>query len=151
MCVQCNQESKYSTCRKCQKKNTYIKNKDKILAKNRAYGQRWRKTDRYKEYLSEYKRLNKDKLNEYKRIYNSGRRAKLREGKVSVEEWNTILKSQNFCCTYCRIEDRKLTIDHIVPLSKGGLHTKENVCGACMKCNLSKRAKDLSEWLTEIQ
>lgn len=35
-------------------------------------------------------------------------------------------------------------IDHIVPLSKGGLHDISNVAGACKPCNLSKGNKLLS-------
>jgi 5-methylcytosine-specific restriction endonuclease McrA len=30
------------------------------------------------------------------------------------------------------------TVDHIVPLSKGGLHVEDNVQLACMACNASK-------------
>lgn len=30
------------------------------------------------------------------------------------------------------------TIDHIIPISRGGTHTWDNVAPACLKCNLDK-------------
>jgi 5-methylcytosine-specific restriction endonuclease McrA len=44
-------------------------------------------------------------------------------------------------CFYCG-NKRKLTIDHIIPISKGGGHTRDNVVMACKSCNSSKNAKD---------
>jgi 5-methylcytosine-specific restriction endonuclease McrA len=40
-------------------------------------------------------------------------------------------------CQYCG--DRADSIDHVVPRSKGGPHTWENVAAACRPCNLTKR------------
>jgi len=40
--------------------------------------------------------------------------------------------------------DRYPTIDHIVPLSKGGKHEWNNVGLACMKCNRKKSDQLLS-------
>ena len=37
--------------------------------------------------------------------------------------------------------------DHIVPLVKGGPHSRENLAPACARCNLSKGGKYLAEWL----
>lgn len=39
-----------------------------------------------------------------------------------------------------RLHDRKATIDHITPLSRGGDHTYANVQTMCWKCNHQKRA-----------
>lgn len=36
-----------------------------------------------------------------------------------------------------------LSVDHIVPISKGGDHTPENALATCLACNLAKRAKPL--------
>jgi 5-methylcytosine-specific restriction endonuclease McrA len=42
-----------------------------------------------------------------------------------------------FCCQYCgSAED--LTFDHIVPRSRGGRTTWENIVTACARCNLAK-------------
>lgn len=46
-------------------------------------------------------------------------------------------------CQYCG--RRADSIDHIVPRSKGGPHTWENVVAACHRCNSSKRDRMLAE------
>lgn len=48
-------------------------------------------------------------------------------------------------CFYCGGSDR-LTIDHVVPLSRGGLHHPENLVAACFPCNRSKSNLLLCEW-----
>jgi len=40
-------------------------------------------------------------------------------------------------CQYCG-SDRRLTVDHVVPRSKGGAHAWENVVTSCAPCNLRK-------------
>ena len=51
----------------------------------------------------------------------------------------------NFTCQYCDNETRSLTIDHIVPRSKGGQHDWENVVSACITCNHKKAGLTLKE------
>lgn len=41
-------------------------------------------------------------------------------------------------CNICGKADVALTIDHIIPLSKGGTHTVENVQPLCVNCNCKK-------------
>lgn len=51
----------------------------------------------------------------------------------------------NFTCQYCGIQTRDLTLDHVVPRSKGGPHTWENLVSACKQCNHRKGGKTLDE------
>jgi len=51
----------------------------------------------------------------------------------------------NFTCQYCGRHGHELTIDHIIPRSRGGLHTWENVVSACRPCNHRKGGKSLAE------
>ena len=46
-------------------------------------------------------------------------------------------------CQYCGAQAEN--IDHIVPRSKGGLHTWDNVVAACRRCNARKRDHLLEE------
>jgi len=49
-------------------------------------------------------------------------------------------------CRYCSLED-DLTIDHVVPRTKGGLDLLENLVVACRRCNSEKSNRDLDEFL----
>jgi 5-methylcytosine-specific restriction endonuclease McrA len=60
-----------------------------------------------------------------------------------------VLKRDQFRCQYCGKNHSYLTIDHIVPKSRGGRTTWENVVVACQSCNLIKGDRSLSE--TDLQ
>ena len=57
--------------------------------------------------------------------------------KVVLSKRN-ILKRDNHQCQYCGSKGGKLTIDHIVPRTKGGKSTWENLVCACVSCNNKK-------------
>lgn len=48
-------------------------------------------------------------------------------------------------CCFCGA-DKKLTLEHMVPLSKGGLHVEENLLGSCKSCNSSKHNHPVEDW-----
>lgn len=64
---------------------------------------------------------------------------------LTPAEWRTILAEANGHCHYCG-KEAKLTLDHVIPLSKGGKHSKDNVVAACRRCNSSKGARTPEEW-----
>ena len=43
-----------------------------------------------------------------------------------------------WCCVYCGTNGGRLTLDHVVPRSRGGSSVWENVVTACAPCNLRK-------------
>jgi len=51
-------------------------------------------------------------------------------------------------CHYCgqATPPRDLTMDHIVPVARGGKSTKGNVVPACKACNNAKKQKLAMEW-----
>ena len=49
-----------------------------------------------------------------------------------------ILRRDNFTCQYCGNNDNSLTVDHILPKSRGGKSNWNNVVVACKPCNLKK-------------
>ena len=50
-----------------------------------------------------------------------------------------------FTCQYCGKGTRQLTLEHILPRSRGGAHVWENVVSACIPCNHSKAGATPSE------
>jgi hypothetical protein len=62
-----------------------------------------------------------------------------------------ILERDDYCCYLCGKQTRtdvdcfhpdSPTVDHVVPLSRGGQHTLDNVRTACLRCN-SVKGSDL--------
>ena len=80
------------------------------------------------------------KLRLSKRISQQKRRTKYMKGAFTKQDWIDITKKWENKCALCHIL-KKLTIDHIIPLSKGGMHTKENIQPLCGNCNSSKGSK----------
>jgi 5-methylcytosine-specific restriction endonuclease McrA len=64
-------------------------------------------------------------------------------GRVSAAEWSAIKKKQRNRCGMCDVKC-KLTMDHIIPLARGGSNFAFNIQGLCGSCNYGKRAKLLT-------
>ena len=59
-----------------------------------------------------------------------------------------VLRRDNPTCQYCGSR-KQLTLDHVLPKSKGGTHTWDNVVTACSPCNSRKGDRTLKEaWRT---
>ncbi len=56
---------------------------------------------------------------------------------MNVYSTKEIFERDGYKCRICK-KDEDLTIDHIVPMSKGGDNTKDNLQVLCMKCNQFK-------------
>ena len=48
-----------------------------------------------------------------------------------------VLRRDGFLCQYCSARDH-LTVDHVIPKSRGGSHTWGNLVAACTRCNNRK-------------
>lgn len=80
------------------------------------------------------------------------------EGMERIREGNRIrqqrykgqhlLENGENICPYCG-EKNKLTIDHIIPTSKGGKDNNDNKILCCLKCNMSKTNRDLGDFLND--
>ena len=46
---------------------------------------------------------------------------------------------------------RTLTVDHLIPASKGGTFSINNVVPCCRQCNTMKADSDLPEWLERVE
>lgn len=57
-----------------------------------------------------------------------------------------IFDRDDYTCAYCGLRGGQLECDHVIPVSRGGSHTDDNLVTACKKCNRSKRDKLVEEW-----
>ncbi len=49
-----------------------------------------------------------------------------------------VFSRDHYTCQYCGTRTRELTLDHVIPRSRGGSHTWENLVSACKACNHRK-------------
>lgn len=68
------------------------------------------------------------------------RREKEKARKLRESPWWRRKKGDGIC-HYCRRHFRPsdLTMDHVIPLARGGTSTKENIVPCCKECNARKR------------
>ena len=72
------------------------------------------------------------------------------DGHITARQWRAKLDYYNNCCAYCLGKFEKLTMDHMIPLSRGGQHTDENIVPACGSCNSRKSARTPMEFIAGI-
>jgi 5-methylcytosine-specific restriction endonuclease McrA len=99
----------------------------------------WRENN--KEYIQEYERAYRKKNAEAILLKNARRRALKANAPINdltLKEWKKIKDHYGYKCVYCGRKMKRLTQDHIIPLSKGGPHTASNVVPACLSCNSRK-------------
>lgn len=68
--------------------------------------------------------------------------------KIAVGKRNKIFSRDQYTCFYCGYagESKELTIDHILPKSKGGDSSAYNLITSCRKCNSDKGDKTAEEY-----
>eukprot|EP00210_Caulerpa_lentillifera_P007832 g7474.t1 len=70
-------------------------------------------------------------------------RKKIASVKIPVTRRN-VLRRDRFSCVYCGVT-QNLTVDHVIPISKGGTNHWENVVTACRSCNNRKGNRTLEQ------
>jgi 5-methylcytosine-specific restriction enzyme A len=63
--------------------------------------------------------------------------------------WQTLI--QDCCCYYCQkfLKKAEVTMDHLIPLAKGGVSQRSNVVPCCKDCNSKKQDKTAVEFALE--
>jgi hypothetical protein len=73
------------------------------------------------------------------------RRNRSRRTRISVSRTDVFARD-NFECQYCGCSNPpQLSVDHIIPSSRGGPWTWENLATACQRCNTKKGARTPAE------
>lgn len=65
---------------------------------------------------------------------------------LTAAQWQRILDAWE-CCAYCGDDGAALQKDCVLPISRGGRYTLENVVPACRSCNASKSNDEVTSWM----
>lgn len=125
----------------------YQENREKIIAKSREY---WEQHREYTiDYGRQYYEKNRDTILEKRRdnpiisrVYCHKRRALKSNstGQFTKLEWENLCQQYDYKCLRCG-QVKPLTVDHVIPLTKGGTNDIGNIQPLCYSCNSSKRSK----------
>lgn len=138
------------------RRNHYIKNRDRLLVENRnRHAERYRDVaklryetnkDKIRDRIKEWHKNNPDK----RRFYHSKRYAKKHGSYSTNVNPEFVYNRDKWICQICGIPvdtDVKYphphypTLDHIIPLIKGGWHREDNLQCTHLRCNISKSSK----------
>lgn len=74
---------------------------------------------------------------------------------IRPEKRQAIYSRDGRCCCYCgRHEselDEALTLDHVVSVELGGTNAASNLVTACRRCNSSKQALPLRQFISRLR
>ena len=75
------------------------------------------------------------------------KKEKAKARKLRASQWWKRKRSTGICY-YCRqhFVPQELTMDHIIPLSRGGSTEKYNIAVCCKECNTKKKQSLPAEW-----
>jgi hypothetical protein len=95
--------------------------------------------EKMQQYKARWRRANPAKM----LVLDQRRRARMAivENTLTHAEWLEILEVFDHRCAYCNQKGLKLTMEHVIAISRGGGHTKENVVPACGRHNSKKHTK----------
>jgi 5-methylcytosine-specific restriction endonuclease McrA len=74
------------------------------------------------------------------------RRMDAADNDLTPAQWAAIREAWGGCA-YCGAPDAALQRDCVLPLSRGGRYTIENIVPACRSCNASKSNDEVTRWL----
>jgi 5-methylcytosine-specific restriction endonuclease McrA len=139
-----NREHRNAYCREYYEKNAlelneksrkwYLENHDHCLKRQRE----WKKNNYEKARASE------------KACEHNRRKA---PGKLTTADIQDAVGASEGRCPYCicELEFGKIHIDHVIPLSRGGHNTRDNIVACCEDCNLRKNDKTPREFVLGLR
>jgi len=116
------------------------KNPSAEIRKKMSEGHKWQvgeKSSNWKGGISKKPEYNRVKSQKRRALKNQAR------GFFTIGEWELLKKQYSYTCPMClkKEPEIKLTMDHIIPLSKGGSNYIENIQPLCFSCNSRKETK----------
>ena len=129
------------------------KNKEELKSRRKSYY--WKNREKVLKQFNDWAKDNgaKIKINRTQsrkanpalyRSYSATRRARMKNAQtfqITKMEFQKLYSSN---CFYC--QGTATSIDHVIPLSRGGNHSIGNLVACCLSCNSSKKDKTITEW-----
>lgn len=125
---------------KARKAAAYLANKESRDKKSRLWSKQNPEKERKRK--RNWRRNNPEKARQENHKY----RSKLRERSFAItkKEIAKLIAPQK--CFYCQEHTEKPTLEHVIPIARGGNHSIGNLVSACGICNSSKQDKTIMEW-----
>lgn len=127
------------------------RNREHIKAYRAKHIERERERNRAR-YASMSREQKRERRTRYAEMYarcDMARRARLLAATVEEVDRLAVIERDNATCYLCGTklnpETDKITLDHVIPLTRGGSHSMDNLKVACVSCNTRKSNKLLSE------
>lgn len=135
-------------CKKCQCEQARL-----WARQNWEQKREYNSSEVVKERKRRHRTMNLERYRELARAGQNRRRAlELRaEGTCDSKDIALMYEQQHGLCCYCETQlHQSYHIEHIVPLSRGGSNSPENIALACASCNSRKASRTLMEFLPRL-
>lgn len=122
--------------------------KRKAISRKHIRKAYWENPEKFRKKATDWHKANPEGGRQRAKEYRA--RRKNAPGKFTKTEWLDKLSEFNYHCAYCLVEfsdENPPTQDHMLPLTRGGTHTNENIVPACRGCNSQKRTRTPLEML----
>ena len=151
---------KCKECRKQYNQQHYQEHKEEILQYVKQYD------EEHKEERQQYYEEHKQERQQYQQQYNQTpegqvikfnsnakrrKREELQGAGINKEQWLEMMQFFDWKCAYSGVlvnTKNNRSIDHIIPIVKGGEHEVWNCVPMYANYNFSKKEKDIMEWYT---
>lgn len=126
----------------------YRKNPDRT----KQYCRQWRAANRERKNASERARRlkNWERTSQLTRITKAKRRDRIAGARYQLRDWQAMCDWFGDACLCCH-SSAPITVDHVIPLARGGTNTIENLQPLCDKCNKSKGARRATDYRNPVQ
>lgn len=125
-------------CRRCARRTPEAREQQRAYRQTEGYRQAQQKytaTDAGQASLKQRRDKHRDKRRSIQKASTRG---------LTAYQWRQLKRAYDGLCAYC-LERPGTQPDHVVPLTKGGTHTRDNIVPCCPECNQAKL--DRTDWV----